>query len=391
MRRIALLTPMLPVPYDQTRGRYIHEIARSLSRMARVRVYFQTPRYPHLPGLAPRSFLHGQVGPDYRLEDIDVEAFTYPALPVVSRTLNGLVSSWVLTPRVRAFAPELLLAYWVYPDGYAALQTAKRLDIPCVVGALGSDIHVRSGFNAYLTRRTIAGADALLTVSDAMRQTAITGFGADPRRVHLIINGFDTKVFHPRAQAPLRAQLGIRPEARLIVYVGRLVETKGLRELLDAFRRLANTSPDLALALVGDGTMREELERTVAALGLSDRVLMPGGVAPKEVAQWICAADLLTLPSWSEGYPNVVVEAVACGRPVVATDVGGTREIVNAGNGLLIAPRDAPALADALARALDANWDHTAIAAAIRRSWDDVAADTLAVCDAVIAHRAAHR
>ena len=119
--------------------------------------------------------------------------------------------------------------------------------------------------------------------------------------------------------------------------------------------------------------------------GYADRVHMPGGLPPEQVAQWIAAADLLTLPSWSEGYPNVVVEALACGRPVVATDVGGTHEIVNANNGLLIAPRDAQVLADALRAALDAQWDHAAIAAAMQRTWDDVAAETLAVCEPLIA------
>jgi glycosyltransferase involved in cell wall biosynthesis len=116
---------------------------------------------------------------------------------------------------------------------------------------------------------------------------------------------------------------------------------------------------------------------------------MPGGIPPAEVARWIGAADVLTLPSWSEGYPNVVVEALACGRPVVATDVGGTSEIVNVSNGLLIPPRDPAALAAALTRALDARWDHDAIAAATRRSWDDVASETLSVCEKIIDNNAA--
>jgi teichuronic acid biosynthesis glycosyltransferase TuaC len=387
MRRIALVTPILPVSYDQTRGRYIHEIARCLARIAQVRVFFQMPRYPSLPGLAPRSSLHGCVGSDYQLEDVDVEAYTYPALPGLSRALNGIVSSLALTPRVRRFRPDVLLAYWIYPDGYAALRAARRLGIPCVIGALGSDIHVRSGVNVRFTRSTIAGADALITVSEAMRQAAISQFGAAPDRVQTIVNGFNTSVFHPRPQAPLRAALGIPSEAELIVYVGRFVEAKGMRELLAAFTRLAAASPRRMLALVGDGVMREELAARVTASGLSDRIRLPGGLPPDQVAQWICASDVLTLPSWSEGYPNVVVEAVACGRPVVATDVGGTREILNETNGILVPPRDIDALAQALARALTAPWDHGAIAAAMRRGWSDVARETLEVCERVIAQR----
>ncbi len=378
--RIALVTPMLPVPHDQTRGRYIHETARSLAKLAQVRVFFQSSRYPRIPGVKPRSFLHGEVGAGYALSGVDVEAFDYPALPVVSRGLNGLVSSWALLPRVRTFQPDLLLAYWVYPDGFAALRVAKALGVPCVVGALGSDIHVRAGLNAMLTRRTIQGANALLTVSEAMRQTSIADFGAEPSRVHTIVNGFNTSVFGPADQGQARQRLGLGADEQLVIYVGRFVEAKGLRELIAAAQRLAAGNPRFRLALVGDGVMKAELMGMIEAAGLAGKVHLPGGLAPEMVAQWICASDVLTLPSWSEGYPNVVVEALACGRPVVATDVGGTREIVKPENGILIPPKDAAALQSALESALRWPWNHASIAAAMRRSWDDVATETLQVC-----------
>lgn len=383
-RRIALVTPILPVPHDQTRGRYIHETARALSKLATVRVFFQQPRYPDVPGLAPRSFLAGHVGPDYRLDGIDLEAFTYPALPGLSRVGNGLVAGRVLLPRLRAFAPDLVLAYWVYPDGHAALRAARALDVPCVVGARGSDIHVRSGLNAWMTARTVRRADAMLTVSHAMREKAVADFGAPRERVHVVVNGIDTGVFHPRERAAMRARLGLAQDARLLLYVGRFVEAKGLRELLEAFGRMAMEDPALQLALVGDGVMRGELEALVRRAGLAQRVHMPGGCTPPQVAGWIGACDLLTLPSWSEGYPNVVVEAIACGRPVVATAVGGTGEIVDAGNGILVPPRDARALEDALRTALRHGWDAAAMAAAAARSWDDVAEETYAICERVL-------
>lgn len=384
MLRIAIVTPMLPVPHDPTRGRYIHETARSLSRIAHVRAFFMQPRYPRLPGLAPRSFLRGSVGTDYHLSGVDVEAFEYPAIPGLSRISNGLVAGSGLTRRARAFMPDIMLGYWVYPDGYAALRAARRLGVPCIVGARGSDIHVRSGLNAIMTRRTIAAADALLTVSEAMRRSAIATFGAEPDKVHTIVNGFDTTVFHPRPQAQMRQLCGIAADARVIIYVGRFVKSKGMLELITAFARLSAADALLRLVLVGDGVMREELTALIGAQGLGERVLMPGGFEPEQVAQWIAAADVLTLPSWSEGYPNVVVEAIACGRPVVSTDVGGACEIIQADTGLLIPPRDVIALEHALEKALNKVWNHADIAASIRRSWDDVAADTLTVCEQVI-------
>ncbi|PXW96588.1 glycosyltransferase involved in cell wall biosynthesis [Sphaerotilus hippei] len=391
MLRIALVTPMLPVAHDQTRGRYIHETARSLGRLATVRTFFQTMQYPRLPGLRPRSYLYGEVGADYTLDGCDVEHFRYSGVPVLSRGWNGHIASWSLTPRVRRFRPDLVLAYWVYPDGFAALRTARALGVPCVVGALGSDIHVRSGVNQTMTRRTIAGVDALLTVSEAMRQYTIREFDAAPERVHTIVNGFNTQVFRPMDGAAMRLKWGVGPREKLIVYVGRFVEAKGMRELVSAFATLAASDPDLSLALVGDGVMKDELTGLLESTGLRHRVHFPGGLPPEQVAEWINAADVLTLPSWSEGYPNVVVEGVACGRPVVATDVGGTREILNARNGVLIPPRDAAALADGLRRALDGVWDHGAIAAAMNRSWDDVAVETLAVCEQVARSAAGRR
>ena len=385
MTRIALVTPMLPVPHDQTRGRYIHETARSLSKLATVKVFFQQSRYPKLPLVAPRSFLDGHVGSDYRIDGLDVEAFTYPVFPLISRSINGHVSSMLLTPRVAEFKPDVVLAYWVYPDGFAALRTARKLGVPCVVGALGSDIHVRSGVNDRMTRQTIAGVDALLTVSEAMRLTAISEFGAEPDRVHTVINGFNTSVFYPRDQASIRTKLGIPLDEKMIIYVGRFVEAKGLRELIQAFQQLALQDDKLSLALIGDGVMKAELVNLIDASGLQGRVRIPGGQPPDQVAEWICASNVLTLPSWSEGYPNVVVEGLACGRPVVATDVGGTREILNEGNGILIEPRKSDVLQRALDQAIRADWDLAAIAESMRRTWDDVAVETLQICRQVTA------
>jgi teichuronic acid biosynthesis glycosyltransferase TuaC len=383
--RIAVVTPMLPVPHDMTRGRFTYETVRGLSKLADVRVFFQAMRYPRLPGMKPRSYIYGKVAADYSLPGLDVEAFDFPAVPVLSRALNGLVGSWALGPRVRAYRPDLVLGYWVYPDGYAALRVARSLGVPCVIGALGSDIHVRSGLNVMLTRRTLVAADAVVTVSEAMRQAVIGEFGAAPQRVHTVVNGFNTSVFGLADQARARQNLGVGATDQVVLYVGRFIEAKGLRELIEASQKLAATNEFFRLVLIGDGVMKAELLQLVQKSGLADKVILPGGLAPEKVAQWICASDVLTLPSWSEGYPNVVVEAVACGRPVVATDVGGTREIINASNGILIPSRNPAQLQSGLEQALQRKWNHAGIAAGMRRSWDDVAAETLRICAPLVA------
>ena len=308
----------------------------------------------------------------------------------MSRAVNGVVGGRVLLPRLQRFAPDVVLGYWVYPDGDAALRAARALGVPCIVGARGSDVHARAGFIAWQTGRTLRGADRVLAVSQAMRRAVIDQYRVPPGRVATIVNGIDTAVFHPRDRSEARARLGVAGDARLLVYVGRLVESKGLCELLEAFGALRAREPALQLALVGDGVMRARLAGMIAAAGLEGCVRITGGMDHAGVAGWIAAADVLTLPSWSEGYPNVLVEALACGCPVVATDVGGAGEIVAPDSGILVPPRDPARLARALDDALARTWDHAAIARSMARSWDDVARETLAACAGVVeAHRAA--
>jgi glycosyltransferase involved in cell wall biosynthesis len=234
------------------------------------------------------------------------------------------------------------------------------------------------------TRRTLAQADAVTTVSEAMTQHVINEFGCDSNNVTTIINGFDSSVFYPRDRSQMRAKFGIGADKKVVMYVGRLVATKGLRELVDAFARLHAQDDRALLILAGDGVMREELEAKVTAHNLADAVLFLGGIEPAVVAQYLGAADLLTLPSWSEGYPNVLVEAIACGRPVVSTRVGGVSEIVNPGNGRFAPIRDAGGLSDCLREVLEQDWDAEQISAAIQRSWKDVAAETLKLVDQVV-------
>ena len=386
MTRIAIVTPILPVPFDIARGRFIHEQAKALSRIADIRVFLQTARYPSIEWLKPQSYVDGRVEHATDLwEGLDVEAYSYPAIPWLTRAFNGRSGATRLLPRLRAFDPDVVVAYWAYPEGFSGVRAAHALGRPCIVGVLGSDVLTRNGILERKTRSTLHAADAVAVVSGDLARVVASRYGVAPERVHTIINGYNTSVFRPQPQRACRAALGLREDARLLVFVGRLIEAKGLRELLRAFNTLAAADPRVELAFVGDGVMRAELTTLAQASPAASRIHLAGALAPAQVAAWIGAADVSTLPSWSEGYPNVVVEALACGRPVVASRVGGLPEILHADNGILVPPRDAEALADALRDALERQWDHEAIAAAMQRTWDDVARETLALCETLCA------
>ena len=139
-----------------------------------------------------------------------------------------------------------------------------------------------------------------------------------------------------------------------------------------------NGHEDILLTLVGTGPLEPELRELIQKYGLEDHVWLMGARPHEEVALWMNACDLFCLPSWMEGCPNVVVEARASGKPVVASNVGGIPDLIpDARYGLLVPPRDTQALAKALQLALEREWHHeTILALAHQHTWRDVARET---------------
>ena len=152
-------------------------------------------------------------------------------------------------------------------------------------------------------------------------------------------------------------------------------------------RAFAPQRPALTLAFVGEGPARAELEARAAASGLAARLLLPGARLPREVALWMNASDVVALASHGEGCPGVILEGLSCGRPIVATNVGGIPDLVTPDSGILAPARDPAAFAAALAAAMDREWDPARIAAAHARSWDAVARDLSAILTGVLARR----
>jgi glycosyltransferase involved in cell wall biosynthesis len=384
--RILVVTSQFPIAGEPTRGRPIHQTVRELAKLAEVKVVSPVAVYPRWA--QPRSYLYR--APEKLALDCDVDYVSYPALPAVSRPFNGWLCGRAIDADVARFEPDVVLSYWLYPDAFGAMCAARRHGIPLVAGARGSDIRVRDAISRALTRRVVRAADRLLVVSEDLGRLAVSEYGADAARVTAIANGCDANVFHLGDRNAARAALGIAADASLIVYAGRLVAEKGLRELIAATRRIAAERPNVELALIGGGPLAAELAQTAAAAAPL-RVHLPGAIAPDAVARWMTAGNLFALPSYSEGYPNVLVEALACGRPIVATRVGGIPEIVDDSTGVLIEPRDDAALERALVAVLDRNWDETRLSRRFSRDWAAVAAETRAVCESAMNDRAARR
>lgn len=382
--RILVVTSQFPIAGEPNRGRPVYQTVRELARLAHVHVVSPVASYPEWA--RPRSYLFRAAQPQHQVEGCSVEYTRYPGLPLVSRPLNGWLCGRTLAAPLQAFKPDVVLSYWLYPDAHGAMLATRRARIPFLAGARGSDLRVRDPVSRRLTRPVVHAAQRLLVVSEDLGRVAVRDYGADPARIRVIPNGCDAAIFHPTDRAAARDALGIAADDELVLYVGRLVAEKGLRELLDATRRLSVVRPRLQVVMLGEGPLQGELAATIAADG--KRVRLAGAQSPSEVARWMAAADIVTLPSYSEGHPNVLVEAMACGRAVVATPVGGIPEVVDGNSGILVAAHDAAALADGLALALDRDWDEAALALRFSRDWREVAQDTLRACEeSIAAHR----
>jgi glycosyltransferase involved in cell wall biosynthesis len=230
-----------------------------------------------------------------------------------------------------------------------------------------------------MTTTALHDADAVLTVTEDLRRTAI-GLGANPGQTHSIPNGCDARIYHPVDRLEARLALGLPGHGTLLLQVGHLLASKGVFDLWDAFAALAMRRADLRLALVGEGPAGEAIRSRAASAGLEERLLMPGARPAAEIALWMNAADVVCLASHGEGCPNVVIEALACGRPVVGTNVGGIPELIHDGCGLIAPVREPVALAEAVQRALAFAWNPEAISSRFSRTWDDVARETFAIC-----------
>lgn len=375
MLRIAVITRYFPSSGEPWQGRSAYQTIRALASRAKVHVFYPNSAYPSL--LKPRSRLYDSLDRSYSPAGAEVSYHDFAAVPLLSRPLNGRMAARALLPHVRAFDPDLIFSVFLYPDGYAALQIAKKLSVPVVVMGIGSDIHsIGDRFSARYTRRVLREADFLVTVSDDLRRKALA-MGASAERSRAVVNGCDLSVFHIGDRSEARERLQLDRDAQTIVYIGRMDLRKGLRELVEASVKLHARRPGVQVYMVGEGADRPQVVSAIEAAGAASYVHVLPPCSPDEVAVWMAAADVVTLPSYMEGCPNVVLEALACGRPVVATRVGGIPEILSEACGQLIAPRDAEALAEGLDSVLGRSWDAAAISAHGSRSWSTVAAELL--------------
>ena len=391
--KVLMLTRLFPSTPFPTLGTFCLERAKALAEHAEVRVMVPTPYFPAgLP--APKEWrLWSAVERQRELAGgIRASYPRYLSIPKIATFSQGLAvahSAWRdFKAHYADWRPDVIDGHFAFPDGYAAVRLARQLGVPSVVTCHGADLRLyhEQAFVGAMLAWTLRTANRVVSVSTDLKRRSIAQ-GCPEANTVFLTNGVDLDKFALRSQAECRERLGL-PQARKIgVYVGNLIDRKNQSLVVRAaaeIRQRGHTPP--LTVLVGDGPNRKKLEQETAELGLGADVILAGQRPHEEVALWMGAADWLLLSSDYEGWATVYFEAMACGRPVLTSDVNSARDAVcKPAYGQVIDPITAEAFATAIIEASNTQYDARLIRAyAEEHSWARWAEQALAVFANVI-------
>ncbi len=378
---ILVSSSIFPNGEEKTKGIYIFHQAKALSKYCRVKVIAPVPYFPSW--IKSSSYhLYSKIKKKENIDGLDVLHPRVIVIPKIGRSLYGMLYALSLYRIMRhmkgSFNPDLILCYWAYPDGFANVLLARMLNIPVITGGRGCDINDAAAYRSkrVMVSWTLRKSDRVFAVSEAMKSEMIK-LGCDSDRIKVIPNGLHG-MFISIDKEKAQEITGINIKGyigRVILFCGRLSPEKGLDYLLRAAGLLKRKGIDYLLLLVGNGPENNRLQSLTSDLDLNNHVRFIGELDYQKIPALMSLADIFCLPSIREGWPNVVVEALGCGVPVVASRVGGVPEILTSPDyGTMVSAQDIVSLGDALYSALGRVWDKEKVVEAVRkRSWDNVA------------------
>ncbi|MBT9492890.1 MAG: glycosyltransferase family 4 protein [Paucibacter sp.] len=369
--RTLLFSSLYPSSVRPGHGIFVETRLRELLSSDQVTTHVVAP-VPWFPSQNPRWGEYARMASTPKRESrngIDVLHPRYFLPPKVGMTLAPLSMALGALPAIRRLQAEghdfdVIDAHYFYPDGVAAALLSRWLNKPFVITARGSDLNLLRHYA--LPRRMMqwaaAKASASIGVCAALVDVLRT-WGLPESRLHVMRNGVDLQRFRPLPQAQMRKELDLAGSP-ILLSVGHLVELKGHRFLIEALATLQTTHPQARLVIVGEGPERSNLLALARRLGVDHRVTLTGALPNADLLRWYSAADLLLLASSREGWANVLLEAMACGTPVVATAVGGSPEVVaDPVAGVLVEQASGTSFAAAIRHMLSEPIDRVAVRA----------------------------
>ncbi|MGE5522232.1 MAG: glycosyltransferase family 4 protein [Rhodospirillaceae bacterium] len=385
--RILTFTTLYPNAARPNHGVFVETRLRQVLAQGSIEARVIAP-VPWFPWTNHRFGTYAAYGRAPRTEErhgIKVWHPRYPVVPKVGMVLAPVLLAIAARPAVarmlNTYPFELIDAHYFYPDGIAAVMLGRLFRKPVVITARGSDVNVIPDFT--LPRKMIQWAalqaDRIVTVSQALQQRLVA-LGVQPGCISVLRNGVDLDLFRPLDRDEARKRLGF--SGTTLFSVGHLVAAKGHDIAIRALAQL----PECRLVIAGQGPQGRALTALAQALGVAGRVTFVGDMPQRELAVYYAAADALVLMSRTEGWPNVLLESMACGTPVITTDVGGTPEVVRAPEaGVLLRERTPEALADAVKQFWTGRPDRTQTRRyAERFGWAATASAQLALYNDVV-------
>jgi glycosyltransferase involved in cell wall biosynthesis len=394
--RILSLSSVYPNPAEPGLGLFVRSRLHAMAKHAEVRVVAPIPLldYSH----PERQILRCRTFPACR-EDGPVPVhhphWVFPPYGTPANVLLQFTRLLPLAARLRKTYPfDLIDAHFCYPEGCTASLLAAAFDVPFSVTLRGSE----TVFHNYRYRRAamaaaLKRASSVITVSEELRQFAIS-LGSSPERTHSIPNGIDTDLFHLRDPRQTRHALGLPLDRKLLLSAGELIEAKGHHVVVESLCELLARGEDAELLIAG-ATARggprfeDSLRQKVREANLGDRVRFLGWTDRQRMAELLATVDVFCLASYTEGWPNVVNEALACGTPAVVTQVGGVSAMIPSGDyGTIVPQKNQPAFHEAVFQALHRDWDRSMISRwGQSRTWDSVACKVLECFSNALAQR----
>lgn len=391
--KLLTFSTLFPNARRPTHGIFVETRLRYLLASGQVESRVVAP-VPWFPFSHERFGLYGVyagIPKDECRHGIEITHPRYPLIPKVGMTAAPILMAKAMKGAIGRVIDEgydfdAIDAHYFYPDGVAAVMLGRYFNKPVVITARGTDINLVPQYA--LPRRMIRWAAehaaGMVTVCNALKEEMV-GLGIPAARITPLRNGVDLELFQPGDREALRKEQGM--EGFTMMSVGHLEPRKGHELVVAALPHL----PDAHLLIAGSGPDRKKLEELAKELKVADRVRFLGSLPHSELRKYYGGADALVLASSREGWANVLLEAMACGTPVVASNVWGTPEVVAAPEaGVLMAERSAQGVADAVRR-LRANYpSHEAT----RRyaegfSWDETTQGQLKLFNDVLARRRA--
>jgi glycosyltransferase involved in cell wall biosynthesis len=279
----------------------------------------------------------------------------------------------------QSFPFDIIDAHWAYPDGFAAAVLANFFHVPFALTVRGDDINILPEFflRRQLIRWALQRASLVIALSNELKERVESLTDGASKSV-VIPNGVNSEIFCPGDRSEARRRLGLSPEGRILLAVGRLHNSKGYPLLVEALGQLQKQFPDLSLVIVGESDheadARPAIDAAAIRLEISEKVKLVGAQPHSVVTDWYRAADLFCLPTSREGSANVLLEALSCGLPCITTPVGGNPDIISTQEVGTLVVADVESLAHAIAQGLGRHWDRERIADHVRnRTWASVA------------------